>query len=210
MTILLRLGVCRHLIGNPTQQQQEAFMYGLVNKAIEDMVCDRFGGDTWETIKEQAEVDIDTFLCLEAYPDDLTHRLVHAASLVLGLSPSEILQAFGEYWVLYTAQKGYGQLMDMAGNAFLEFIQNLNNLHARAGLNFPHLKPPSFHCTHIQENSLCLHYDSTREGFTPMVEGMVKGLGHRFQTEVEITLRSDRKEGADHDEFSINFKPSQK
>lgn len=26
-------------------------MYGLVNKAIEDMVCSRFGKDTWEEIK---------------------------------------------------------------------------------------------------------------------------------------------------------------
>jgi hypothetical protein len=185
-------------------------MYGLLNKALEEMVCDRFGEDTWESIKEKAQVDVDTFLSMEAYPDELTHRLVSAASEVLGLSPSEILQAFGEYWVLYTSQEGYGQMMDMAGDAFMEFLQNLDNLHTRAGLNFPHLKPPLFRCTHIQEDSLRLHYHSTREGFTPMLEGMVKGLGHRFQTQVDITQISDRDEGADHDEFSINVKPSGK
>lgn len=181
-------------------------MYGLVNKAIEDMVCNRFGEETWETIKQKAEVDEDAFISMEAYPDDLTHRLVRAASEVLLMSPQEILQAFGEYWVLYTAKEGYGEVMDMAGDNLPEFLQNLDNLHARVGISFPQLKPPSFNCTHIQEDSLHLHYHSTRQGLAPMVIGLIEGLGKRFNTEVEITQESSRDQGADGDEFSIKFK----
>jgi hypothetical protein len=83
-------------------------MYGLVNKAIEDMVCDRFGEETWEEIKKKAQLDVDVFISMDGYPDDVTHRLVKAASEILAISSSEILQAFGEYWVLYTAKEGYG------------------------------------------------------------------------------------------------------
>lgn len=183
-------------------------MYGLVNKALKEMVCDRFGKHTWKTIKEKAEMDVDTFLSMEAYPDDLTHKLVGATGEVLGLSSSEILEALGEYWVLYSAQKYYGHMINMAGNSLLEFIQNLDNIYARVSLNFPHLKPPSFRCTHIQKDSLRLHYHSKREGFTPMLKGVLKGLGQKFHTKVEIRQISDRNKGADHDEFSIFVKPS--
>ncbi|WP_226889462.1 heme NO-binding domain-containing protein [Nostoc sp. MG11] len=65
-------------------------MYGLINKAIRDMVCDRFGEEIWQTIKQKAEVKIDTFLRMEPYPDDLTHKLVKATSEVVGLSGAEI------------------------------------------------------------------------------------------------------------------------
>ena len=183
-------------------------MYGLVNKAIKDMVCERFGEDTWEIIKQKAEVDVDIFLSMDAYPDDVTHRLVKAASIVLGISAAEILQAFGEYWVLYTAKEGYGEMLDMAGDNLPEFLQNLDNLHSRVGLSFPQLKPPSFQCEEIDEDSLHLNYHSTRDGLAPMVKGLLKGLGERFQTEIAITQTSSREEGANHDEFLIDFKSS--
>ncbi|MBN3880897.1 MULTISPECIES: heme NO-binding domain-containing protein [unclassified Nostoc] len=183
-------------------------MYGLVNKAIQDMVCSRFGEDTWKTIKHKAEVDVDVFLSMEGYPDDITHKLVKAASVILGLSSSEIMQAFGEFWVQYTAQEGYGELMDMSGDELPEFLENLDNLHARVGVSFPKLQPPSFECTDIEENSLSLHYRSDREGLTPMILGLVKGLGSRFDTKVHITQTQNRDEGAEHDEFLVIYKPN--
>jgi len=175
-------------------------MYGLVNKAIEEMVCSRFGEDTWEEIKQKADLDIDVFISMDAYPDDVTHKLVRAASGVLGLSAEELLTAFGEYWVLYTAKEGYGEMLEMAGDNLSDFLQNLDNLHARVGLSFQHLKPPSFQCTHRHEDSLHLHYQSTRVGLAPMVMGLIKGLGERFKTEINITQISSRDKGAEHDE----------
>ncbi|HEY9875060.1 MAG TPA: heme NO-binding domain-containing protein [Candidatus Obscuribacterales bacterium] len=183
-------------------------MYGLVNKAIQDMVCDRFGEETWEKIKQTAGVEMSSFLSMEGYPDDLTHRLVKAASEVLGLSASEIMQAFGEYWIQYTAQEGYGEMMEMSGDNLPDFLENLDNLHARVGVLFPQLQPPSFDCTDIEEESLNLHYHSSREGLAPMVIGLMKGLGTKFDTEVEITQTGDREQGADHDEFLIKYKPN--
>ncbi|MEH2064181.1 MAG: heme NO-binding domain-containing protein [Nostoc sp.] len=183
-------------------------MYGLVNKAIQDMVCSRFGEDTWKEIKHKAEVDVDVFLSMEGYPDDITHRLVKAASVILGLSSKDIMQAFGEFWVQYTAQEGYGEMMDMSGDTLPEFLENLDNLHARVGVSFPQLQPPSFECTEMEENSLSLHYRSDREGLTPMILGLVKGLGSRFDTEVHITQTQSRDDGAEHDEFLVIYKPN--
>jgi Haem-NO-binding len=186
--------------------EQETLMYGLVNKAIEDMVIAHFGQDTWEAIKQKSEIEIEAFLSMESYPDDVTHRLVRAASEILGLSATEIMQAFGEYWVQYTAQEGYGEMMEMGGDNLPEFLENLDALHARVGVLFPKLQPPSFDCTDVEEESLKLHYYSQRQGLAPMVIGLVKGLGKRFDTEVEITQTKSRDGGDNGDEFSVKYK----
>ncbi|MBD2249648.1 MULTISPECIES: heme NO-binding domain-containing protein [Nostoc] len=183
-------------------------MYGLVNKAIQDMVCSGYSEQIWKQIKHKAEVNVDVFLSMESYPDDITHRLVKAASVILSLSSAEIMQAFGEFWVQYTAQEGYGEMMDMSGDTLPEFLENLDNLHARVGVSFPKLQPPSFECTDMEENSLNLHYRSSREGLSPMILGLVKGLGARFDTKVEITQTQTRDEDAECDEFLVIYKPN--
>lgn len=185
-------------------------MYGLINKAIADMVRSKFGEETWQKIREKAAVEDKTFLSMEGYPDDVTHRLVKAGSDVLKLSPAEIMAAFGEFWVQYTADEGYGELMDMSGDNLPEFLQNLDNLHARVGVSFPQLKPPSFDSSEIDDESLTLEYRSEREGLSPMIFGLVKGLGNRFETEVEITQTQHRDRGAECDEFLVEYrKPSE-
>jgi Haem-NO-binding len=183
-------------------------MYGLVNKAIADMVRSKFGEATWQEIRQKAAVENDTFLSMEGYPDDVTHRLVKAGSHVLGLTPAQIMQAFGEFWVQFTATEGYGELMDMSGDDLPEFLQNLDNLHARVGISFPQLKPPSFESREENDHELTLEYRSEREGLAPMVLGLVKGLGDRFDTEVDVSQTKSRENGADHDEFLIKYKPN--
>jgi hypothetical protein len=183
-------------------------MYGLINKAIHDMVCSRFGEETWQKIKQQAEIQTDVFLSMEGYPDDITHRLVKAASVVLNLSPAQVMEAFGEFWVQYTAEEGYGEMMDMTGDTLPEFLENLDNLHTRVGMSFPKLQPPSFECSEVEEDSLSLEYHSQRQGLAPMVIGLVKGLGNRFDTEVEITQTQSKEDGAEYDEFIVKHKPN--
>ena len=180
-------------------------MYGLVNKAIEDMVCSNHGEETWEEIKRKAEIEVDTFVSMEGYPDDVTHRLVKAASEVLGLSAAQIMHAFGEYWVQYTAKEGYGEMMNMSGDSLPEFLENLDALHTRVGVIFPKLQPPSFECTEAEAQTLHLNYYSDRQGLAPMVKGLVKGLGKRFDTEVEVTQTESREDGHDCDQFSIKY-----
>lgn len=181
-------------------------MYGLVNKGIQELVCSRFGEETWRQIKQKAEIQTDTFLSMEGYPDDLTHRLVIAASQVLGISTASVMEAFGEFWVSYTGKEGYGEMMDMGGDTLPEFLENLDELHARVGINFPKLVPPSFECHEVEENQLELHYHSSREGLAPMVTGLVKGLGQKFDTEVKVTQTSSREQGSEHDTFVIEYK----
>ena len=182
-------------------------MFGLVNKGLEDMVCSQYGAATWAEIKSQAQVQIEAFISMDAYPDDITYRLVDATSAVIKMPPTDVLEAFGKYWVLVTATEGFGSLMAMAGDCFPEFLQNLDNLHAHMGLSFPELQPPSFLCSHLETESIKLHYYSERPGLTPMVVGMLKGLGEKFDTDVDIQLTNSTAQGNDCQELSIAHKP---
>lgn len=181
-------------------------MYGLVNQAIRDMIVVNHGEEVWTRVRRRADVELEQFEGMEAYPDDLTHRLVMAASVELQADPHALLRAFGEFWVNYTASEGYGSLMNMAGSTLPEFLHNLDDLHARVGVNFPQLVPPSFDAEDQEEGSMHLHYHSKREGLAPMVIGLVEGLGGRFDTPVEVEQLACRSDGADHDVFAVRYR----
>lgn len=180
-------------------------MYGLVNKAIEGLIIQTAGAAAWETIKRQAGVETDYFVSMTPYPDEITYKLVAAASEVLNLPAATLLEQFGEYWTQFTAQQGYGNLLTLAGSNFKEILLNLDHLHAQVGVSFPQLRPPTFRCTEINDASLILHYYSERAGLAPMVVGLVRGLGKLTDTTVEVTLRASRATGADHDEFVVKY-----
>jgi hypothetical protein len=74
------------------------------------MVIKDHGMAKWVEIKELAGMQEDRLVRLKSYPDKLTYDLVGAASKVLGADAENILKAFGEHWVLYTAEDCFSQL----------------------------------------------------------------------------------------------------
>lgn len=180
-------------------------MYGMVNKAIEEMVCQGHGEEAWERIRQRAGVDVEVFVRNQSYDDVCTYQLVGAAATELGLPAEAVLRAFGEYWVQYTGKAGYQALMAAGGSSLQEFLLNLPNLHTRVIMLYPKLVPPTFECTDLGERSLLLHYRSHRQGLTEFVVGLVRGLGLMFATPVEVTIHESRAQGADHDVFRVSW-----
>ncbi len=181
-------------------------MYGLVNKAIKELIVSEHGEASWQRVRTAAGVDVDEFIRMEQYPDSLTYDLVAAASEELGVPPVKVLEVFGGHWVKYTGQQGYGDLLDMAGATLFDFLENLDALHTRVGLNMDKLRPPSFEVEDRTDHSLVLHYRSVRDGLAPMVTGLLKGLAEKFGVAVDVTLRDSKSDGADHDVFMVALK----
>ena len=161
-------------------------MYGMVNQAIKGLVTSKFGDAAWIKICSEAKLSPADFDYMEYYPDKITYDLVGAASKELGLPGEVILTEFGKYWVLYTAQEGYGPMMDMFGVDFMSCLANLNNLHSRMGMTMPHLTPPKFEYTKIDDNTCHLKYESKRPGLSPMVKGLIEGLAAKYKVTVKI------------------------
>jgi hypothetical protein len=180
-------------------------MYGIVNKAIEDLVTETFGPEQWDAVKEKSGVDVDYFLSNEPYDDEITYKLAGAAAEVLGITVGQVLQAFGEWWVLKTGKEKYGGLMEAGGSNLREFLFNLPMFHNRIMLMYPRLTPPEFRVSDATENSIHVHYHSKREGLQEFVRGLLSGLAKMYQTEAQIELLQSRDDGNTHEIFKVSW-----
>lgn len=185
-------------------------MYGIVNKAMRDLIVADYGSDAWQAVQERSGVDVEFFVSNEPYPDDISYRMVGAASEVLAVPAEEILTRFGEHWVMKTGVESYGSLLKSGGNSLREFLLNLPDFHARVALLFPQLQPPEFTCSDVTETSLRLHYFTHRLGLTSFVFGLLRGLSKLYETPITVRLSASKAEGADHDMFDVSWSASEK
>jgi hypothetical protein len=83
--------------------------------------------------------------------------------------------------------------MDLTGSSFIEFLSNLDMLHYRINNIMPELAAPQFSTRNETENSVELEYRSHREGLVPMLYGLIKGLGKRFDLVVTVEHIQEKK-----------------
>ena len=180
-------------------------MYGLVNKAIKELIVANHGEDKWLEICKLSNFLEEDFVGLQAYPDELTFTIISHASNLLDVHSEKFLEAFGEYWILYTANEGYGEMLNLAGETFVSFLNNLDLLHYQVNNIMPNLIPPQFNTRNQKENSIELEYRSHRIGMIPMLIGLIHGLGKRFNLKVNVTQIEALSEGANCDVFLITW-----
>jgi hypothetical protein len=161
-------------------------MYGMVNLAIGEFLRSQYGESAWDETKARSRTDVDTFLTMDQYPDELSFELIAAASHVTGNPVPQLFEELGEFWIGFAERSGYGELMAILGNDLVEALENIDNLHSRVAFAFPDLLPPSFWITDKEGHSLVLHYQSVRTGMAPMILGLVRGLARRYGQAVEV------------------------
>ena len=161
-------------------------MYGLVNKAMQELVTTTFGEEAWHSIRRQAGFEDEEFIGLKAYPDALTYELVRIGSEQLGVPAETLLEKFGEQWISYTAASGYQNVLDLGGSNMVDFLYNLNELHSKITHLMPSMRPPVFKVKNEFVTRIELLYYSERPGLQPMVTGILKGLGTRFGLMVQV------------------------
>jgi guanylate cyclase soluble subunit beta len=160
-------------------------MYGLINKALKTMIVDGHGQNAWGLILEKSGVPDDSFITMQSYDDSITYALVGATSEVLETPAEKCLELFGHYWATVTAPNTYEMLFKSTGDNLFEFLDNVNSLHDRITSTFIDYVPPHFMTT-SDNNRMELVYESQREGLTPFLIGMIKGLAERFQVQVDF------------------------
>lgn len=180
-------------------------MYGIVNKAIEDLVKENFGDEKWRAILMRSKVEQEFFIGNEPYHDDITYKLAVATSEETGISLQSVMILLGEWWVLRTGKEKYGGLMEAGGASLKEFLRNLPVFHNRVMLIYPKLTPPEFRVSNITDASIDVHYISKRAGLQEFVRGLLQGLGKLYRTSVTIELLQSREEGSDHEVFRVSW-----
>lgn len=180
-------------------------MYGIVNKSIQDLVTEKLGADEWELVKEKSGVAVDFFVSNEPYDDAITYKLAGAVADLTGMTVGEVLNEFGEWWILKTGKEKYGALMEAGGDNLVEFLVNLPLFHNRISLMYPKLTPPEFKVSDRTDSSIWIHYYSKREGLQEFVRGLLSGLAKLYQTAATIELIKARENGDSHEIFKVSW-----
>lgn len=178
-------------------------MYGLINRAIEELVTNRAGRSGWAAVRERAAMGAVVFASMRPYPDRMTYDLVEAASEALNCTPCEVLRTLGHQWIQFATKEGFGSLLVTGGHDLRDFLLHLDSLHARLGLAMPGLRPPSFLVEEQHDGVLHVQYYSQREGLAPMVVGLLEALGDLFETPIDVSQVRERTQPDDCDIFAI-------
>ena len=171
-------------------------MYGLVHTAIQDMIVSNHGEETWNRIRKQADVSDDAFLATQNYDDSIVLDLVAAASDSLDITAIECLDAFGQFWISDIAVKHYRAMLDGFGSDIFGFLENLDHMHDRISGTFLNYNAPSFRLERNEDGIHFLHYRSNRQGLTPFVIGLLKGLAIHFNTALDIAVAAEESSDA--------------
>lgn len=161
-------------------------MYGMIHKAVRDMVQTSFGEDTWSRIQSSAAMEDDHFLSLRNYEDELVYNLVGAAADELQLDAGTLLEEFGKHWVLVTMTDHYEQMLKSYGKNAWDLLANLNLMHTHIRSTFLHYKHPYFELVKENERDAKLHCRSVRVGLTPFVSGLIEGIATYYGETIEV------------------------
>lgn len=89
----------------------------------------------------------------QVYDDEMTFKLVGAASTVSGLPVELCLEEFGKHFLVYCQKNGYDQILRVLGSNLYDFLTNLDNLHDHLASIYPGMRAPSFRVTrHMNTN----------------------------------------------------------
>ncbi|MFK8081948.1 MAG: heme NO-binding domain-containing protein [Granulosicoccus sp.] len=155
-------------------------MYGLVNRAMEDLVKTSFGKHAWQTVTAKAGVENLAINDLQDYEDSLTFDLVMAASEVFMQSPDILLRLFGRHWIMYTGREGWHEFFDMTCADSIGFLKQLDKMHGRLLQTMPNARTPKI-TLHEVADGYELDYESHRAGLALFFQGIVEGLVEYYE-----------------------------
>lgn len=163
-------------------------MYGHIHIILKDLINVSFSAEKWAEILARSGFEEEQILESVQHPDEVSFQLLGATCQVTGLDLEEVLEAFGRHFIGFTLQSGYGRLFKALGNSFPSFVANVNYLHNHLERQHPHALFPYIEVVHEDgENSMELHYLSTRSGMKKIVVGTLTELGRQmFDLEVSM------------------------
>lgn len=161
-------------------------MKGTIVVAVKKLITEKFGKDKWEEILKVSGLNPHTmFGVLSDVDDNAVLKVVDNIGKVLNLSPQQVADAFGEYWVTVYAQEGYKSYFKGVNSA-KEFLLKLDDIHELVTKNIENALPPRFEYEQPDDKTLIMKYKSER-GLIDIFIGLIKGVGKFYNEDLEIT-----------------------
>jgi len=122
----------------------------------------------------------------ETYDDEITLRMLAAASDAYDMPINDLLVRFGRYWIVFAERGSFKFILDFTGQDLRGFISNLDRMHVGVQAVMPQAIMPSFRVAEDTAEKVVVEYRSTRTGLEPFVTGLFQGLAERFGVEADV------------------------
>ncbi|MDR2797168.1 MAG: heme NO-binding domain-containing protein, partial [Treponema sp.] len=175
----------------PSLLTSKKSMKGAIVLCIAELVKKVGGGDQkWLEILKRSGLPEDVQLTsISDVDDSVIQRVLTHIGDVLQLSPGQISDAFGDYWVNEYAPKHY-KAYYYGINSAKAMLMKIDSIHEQVTKIIPNARPPRFDIEEIDENTLKVHYKSHRKMIDFYI-GLVKGVGKFFKAPLQVKKLSE-------------------
>ncbi|WP_086933699.1 heme NO-binding domain-containing protein [Agarilytica rhodophyticola] len=163
-------------------------MKGVVFIAINDMVEDKFGIETWESILNEVNPkNGGIYTSTEDYPDEEVVSFVIAISKALSVDTTEVTRSFGTF-LFGELNRKYDIFTKLTDNLF-DFLCSIENvIHKEVRKLYENPSLPSLDCQKINDSELLVKYSSPRK-LCYLAEGLILGASEFYNE--DITLKHE-------------------
>jgi hypothetical protein len=155
-------------------------MHGLINKSIQCFVRDTYGAEIWSDVAAAAGLGFDNFEALLTYDDDLTDRVLIAASVRLAKSVEGLMEDLGTYVITAPGFDRLRRLFRFGGTTFIDFLHSLDDLEDRVRLAVPELLLPRLALQDDNAAGLTLSCQFDQPGWGHVVVGVLRAMADDY------------------------------
>jgi len=156
------------------------------------MMIRRYGDEFWTNVLSRTGFESGKEnIVNHYYPDNDTYALVDSVSALAKIPREQVWEMYGAFLIEYTMEIGWDELLRAMSPNLKGFLDNLDSLHYFIDhvVYKANLKGPSFRCEEGEDNSIILHYFTSRPGLYPIVKGVVREVAKRvFNLEINMTI----------------------
>ncbi|CAI2353917.1 unnamed protein product [Caenorhabditis sp. 36 PRJEB53466] len=174
-------------------------MYGLVIEGVRFMIQENWGTQVLQQVQKLTLLSEKSISTHDQYSEHVVPQMFKAINEITGTPYEQIGVLAGRFFVQFLIRNGYGDLMNVMGRRFSDFIKGLDNIHEYFRFSYPKLRAPSFYCKSESEDGLVLHYRSRRTGYLSYVIGQLVELARVFyQLDIGIQVLKKKEKGRFH------------
>ena len=167
-------------------------MHGLVNRAMQNFLCDTYGQSLWQRVVRAADLPGEGFEALLIYDDGLMDAMVQAAAVRLGKPRDALLEDFGIY---LAGREGLRRLLRFGGADFVDFLYSLEDLADRVRLVVPDLILPDITLRHLPPHRFRLDFRGGHRCFQHVMCGVLHAMSDDYGA-LALVATAEAGEGA--------------
>ncbi|TNN08718.1 Soluble guanylate cyclase 88E, partial [Schistosoma japonicum] len=174
-------------------------MYGVLFEILRNYIELTFGTSIWDSAVEVVNGHPLEIHVRQNYSTKLLTKIITALCDFIGLPEEDIYYEFGIKSVDYLTNNGFRNSFRVLGKNYIDFLQNVNELHEYLRFSYPKLKAPDIKITSINHNVITLDYSTIREEFSHYLRSQLIYIAKLyFDLDVSAKLTDKRKRAASH------------